>query len=96
MDFLAPLPNLYGYFYHTFNDRIAARGYAGYFSLAYEDIDGELVTANASIDYHLGERFFVGLGYTFIEVDVTEEQNLTTQIYDLDFSGPQLSVGWRF
>jgi hypothetical protein len=96
VDFLAPWPNFYGYFYHTFNDRIAARGYAGYFSMAYEEIDGKLSTVNVSVDYSLGESFFIGLGYSIINVDVTEDQGRTEQIYDLDFTGPQISVGWRF
>ncbi|MEM9303947.1 MAG: hypothetical protein AAGE01_17665 [Pseudomonadota bacterium] len=95
-DFLAPLPNLYGYLDHQFTDRLSLRGYAGYFSLSYDDYDGELTTANLTLDYRLGEQIGIGAGYSLLNVDVERENSRTTEVYDVDFNGPQVFLTYQF
>jgi len=59
-------------------------------SLNYENYQGDLLRANAVIDYRPFENFGLGLGYNFSELNVTREQRLHSESFDMDFSGPIL------
>jgi hypothetical protein len=91
-DLLAPLPNIMLFGTYAFNEKWAVSGRVGWLSLNYEDYQGDLLRANAVIDYRPFENFGLGLGYNFSELDVTREQRLHSESFDMDFSGPILYI----
>jgi hypothetical protein len=87
---LAPLPNVMLFGTYAFNKEWAVSGRVGWMSLNYENYQGDLLRANTVIDYRPFENFGLGLGYNFSELDITREQRLHSESFDMDFSGPIL------
>jgi hypothetical protein len=77
---------------YALNMEWAVSGSVGWMSLNYEDYQGDLLRANAVIDYRPFRNFGLGLGYNFSELDVVHEKRLHTDSFDMDFSGPILYI----
>lgn len=93
---LAPLPNIMLYGTYAFNESWALSGRAGWMSASYGDYSGELLRANASIEYRPIKSVGVGLGYNFSELNVERKQRFTRETFDIDFSGPLFYISGGF
>ena len=91
----APLPNvsLIGGF--TLGDQVYVRASAGYFSLNYNEYDGELLSVRAGIEWRPFDRFGVGAGYQYVQMDLQVDNSRSDEKYEIDLYGPFvfLSVG---
>jgi len=93
----APLPNIFVRGGHRFGDSFYLLGTLGYFDLKVDDIEGELITARAALEWRPGAgRFGVGVGYQFVDMVVAEESDERFERYDMEFYGPVLFVGVGF
>lgn len=95
-EILAPLPNVMAYGTYAFNQKWAVNGRVGWFSMNYEEYEGDLLRANASIEYRPIRNMGLGLGYNFSELEVTREQRFHSEEYNLDFSGPLFYIKGGF
>lgn len=95
-DFIAPVPNLYAYGAYAFTDRFLIRYGAGWMSLSYGDFDGDLLTANATLEYWPFQYVGLGLGYRYLKVDVDYDPGNKKEKYDVKLPGPvfYLTVGF--
>ena len=85
---LAPLPNIMMYGTYAFNKQWAVNGRIGWLSMNYDEYSGDLLRANTSIEYRPIKNLGLGIGYNFSELDVTRDQALHSERFDLNFSGP--------
>ena len=85
---LAPLPNILIYGAYAFNKQWAVNGRIGWLSMNYDEYSGELLRANTAIEYRPIKNLGLGIGYNFSELDVTRDQLLHSERFDLNFSGP--------
>lgn len=92
----APLPNISLRAGHRFGDHLYLGGRAGYFSLTVGDIDGELVTARANLEWRPQRHFGLGIGYQYVSLDVEDDDGTVRDRYDADFYGPVLFVSAGF
>ncbi len=96
-DVTAPLPNFQIRGGHRFGDSFYLGGYLGYFALELDDVDGELITGTVFGEWRPGGgNFGVGLGYQFIDIEVTEETSSRTNKLDTEGTGPMLYVSVGF
>jgi hypothetical protein len=95
-DLLAPLPNVYATGAYGFTDRLVFRCGGGWMSLTYGDYDGELVFANAFIEYWPFKYFGFGAGYKYTSVDVNYDSGKKKENYEATLPGPTiyLKVGF--
>lgn len=93
----APLPNISLRGGHRFGDSIYLGGTAGYFSLKVGDIDGELITVRAHLEWRPGAgNFGLGAGYQYVDINVSEKTSDRTKKFDMEFYGPVLFVSLGF
>jgi hypothetical protein len=92
----APLPNILGYGTYAFTPRLSLEGSIGWFGLDYNDYSGNLVTIAANLEYRLTDHFGIGVGYNYIDMDLTIEQSRREDNYDLEYNGPVLYVSAGF
>lgn len=85
----APLPNITAFGTYAFTPKLSLEGSIGFFGLDYKDYSGELLTLNASLEYRVTERFGVGVGYTYIDMDLEIDKSAKDR-YELDYYGPAL------
>jgi len=95
-DFIAPFPNLSAYGAYAFTERFIARFGGGWMSLSYDNYDGSLYFASASLEYWPFQYVGFGLGYRYISVDVDYEPGNKKETYDVKLPGPMfyLTVGF--
>lgn len=93
---LAPLPNIMLYGTYAFNNKWAVNGRVGWLSMNYEEYSGDLLRANASLEYRPLKHLGLGIGYNFSELEVTRDQKLHSESFDLDFSGPMFYIKGGF
>ncbi len=96
VDLTAPLPNVLGYGTYAFTPKLSLDGSAGWFGLNYDDYDGNLLTLAANLDYRLTDHFGVGVGYNYINMDLTINKSNRKDKYDIDYKGPVLYVTASF
>ena len=87
-DLLAPLPNLYFFASRALKDNILLHLNGGWMSLTYDDYDGNLFFARASIDYRFKKHFGIGGGYSYYDFDVEYDPGGKVETYDVKFHGP--------
>lgn len=51
-----------------------------------------LVMAN----YSISQRWALGVGYQFVDLDLEVDRTDYVQVYDIDFAGPMAFVRFRF
>ena len=91
-----PLPNILGYGTYAFTPRLSLDGSIGWFGLDYDDYSGNLISLNANLEYRLTDHFGIGVGYNYIDMDLTIEQSRREDNYDLEYNGPVLYVSAGF
>jgi opacity protein-like surface antigen len=96
VDLTAPLPNVLGYGTYAFTPKLSLDGSVGWFGLSYDDYDGNLLTLAANLDYRLTDHFGVGVGYNYINMDLTIDKSNRKDKYDIDYKGPVLYVTASF
>jgi opacity protein-like surface antigen len=96
VDLTAPLPNVLGYGTYAFTPKLSLDGSVGWFGLSYSDYDGNLLTLAANLDYRLTDHFGVGVGYNYINMDLTINKSNRKDKYDIDDKGPVLYVTASF
>ena len=93
---LAPLPNVLGYFHWNVADRWTLTTRVGWFGLDYDKYSGRMINMHAIISYGLTDNWSASLGYEFVDIDVTIEQERWVELYKLDFSGPMATLRYSF
>jgi opacity protein-like surface antigen len=96
VDLTAPLPNILGYGAYAITPKLSLEGGVGWFGLDYSDYSGKLVTLAASLEYRLTDHFGVGVGYNYINMDLTIDKSNRKDKYDLDYKGPVAYISASF
>jgi hypothetical protein len=96
LDTLAPLPNLLVYLHWKFAPRWNLVSRVGYFGLDYDKYSGQMTNAHAMVNYNLSQRWSLGLGYQFVDLDLDVDKKDYTQVYDIEFSGPMAYLKFNF
>jgi hypothetical protein len=89
---LAPLPNVMIYGTYALNEYLSLSGRAGWLSVNYKNYQGDLRRANATLEYRPFEHIGFGLGYNYSELNVVHEGSRLTETFNIDFSGPLLTL----
>ena len=91
-----PLPSLGLYGTLALTKKLSIGGRAGLFSIDIDEDEGDLQDFFASVDYFFTKNVGVGLGYKYINIDVTIKEDDYRQIYKIRQSGPvaYLSLGF--
>lgn len=96
VDLTAPLPNVLGYGAYTFTPKLALIGSVGWFGLDYSDYSGDLLTLAANLEYRLTNHFGVGVGYNYVDMDLTIKKSKRTDRYEIDYKGPVAYISASF
>ena len=92
----APLPNIFTGGAYAFKDNLIFRYAAGWMSLTYDDYDGDLVFARASLEFYPFRNFGLGVGYGFRNIDIEYETDSKEETYDIELPGPMFFLTSRF
>ena len=95
-DALAPLPTVGLYGSYALSPRWLLSGRVDYFSLDYDDYDGSLVNWVGAIDYRFTRSFGIGLGYRYVDYDLTATKAKFTGGVEYRFSGPMVYLVGSF
>ena len=95
-DALAPLPTVGIYGSYALSPRWLLSGRVDYFSLDYDEYDGSLVNTQVGIDYRFTRHFGIGLGYRYIDYDLTVTKPRFNGGVEYKFSGPMLYLVGSF
>jgi hypothetical protein len=93
---LAPLPNLLAYTSWKFAPKWILIARVGYFSLDYDNYSGGMINAHAMVSYSISQRWGLGVGYQFVELDLDVEETNFVEVYDINFSGLMAYARYRF
>lgn len=96
VDITAPLPNVLGYGTYAITPKLSVDGGVGWFGLDYGDYSGNLVTLVANLEYRLTDHFGVGVGYNYVDMDLTIDKSNRKDKYDLDYKGPVAYISASF
>lgn len=83
----APLPVFGLSFDHALAEKTVLSGSAGFFALNYGDYGGRLTDLQLTLDYYLSERFALGLGFNYVDVDVDISKDSWRGHLDWAFAG---------
>lgn len=89
-DTLAPLPTIGVYGAYAFTPKWLVSGRVDYFSLDYDNYDGSLTNAQAQVQYQFTRNFGVGLGYRYVDYDLSATDSSWTGNIEYKFRGPTL------
>lgn len=95
-DILAPLPNLRLQGFYAFTPKWAVAATLGWLSAKYEDYDGSFAYLHARTVYRVTERFGLGIGYQFLNVDLTVDKAHGEAGFDVEFKGPAVYLSYSF
>ena len=95
-DILAPLPNIRAQGFYAITPRWAVSGAVGWLSANYGDYDGGFTYFHGRTLYRFTERFGVGVGYQYVDVDVEHDGERGNSGFDIQFSGPTASLSYSF
>ncbi|MEH6584220.1 MAG: hypothetical protein V7754_19975 [Halioglobus sp.] len=95
-DILAPLPNLRVEGFYALTPKWALISTFGWLSLNYEDYDGSFAYVHARANYRMTERFGVGLGYQYLDMDFSVERDRGEAGFDIQFNGPSVHLAYSF
>jgi len=96
VDLTAPLPNVLGFGTYAFTPKLSLEGSIGWFGLDYQDYSGDLVALSANLDYRLTDHFGIGVGYNYLDMDLTIDKSNRMDTYDLIYKGPVVYVSAGF
>jgi hypothetical protein len=95
-DILAPLPNLRLQGFYAFSSKWALTATVGWLSLNYEDYDGSFSYVHARTTYRLTERFGAGIGYQYLDMELTHDRQRGEAGFDIQFTGPAAYLSYSF
>lgn len=84
-DVLAPLPTISAYYKHAFNDKWAVLAGVGWLSANIDEYDGEILSARLSVDYWINDRWGLGAGYNYVDLDLTVDKAVFDQLYEVQY-----------
>ena len=96
LDTLAPLPNVLAYVSWKFAPRWMLTARLGYFTLDYDKYSGDMTNAHCMVSYSLSQRWALGVGYQFVDLELAVDKTDYVQIYDIDFAGPMAYARFYF
>ncbi|GAB3272021.1 outer membrane protein [Parahaliea aestuarii] len=72
----------------------------GWFGLSLDisggDVEGDIVTANAYVEYSFTDNLSAGLKYTYFDMDIDIDKERWDGGVEFEYSGPQVYLGLRF
>ena len=86
-DVTAPLPHFGGNFGYAFNEKFGVNLHIVGLALEVNDIDGSIVDAGATLDYHFTDNFGVGAGVRYFNVDVEARDDDLTGKFEFEYLG---------
>ncbi len=95
-DLVAPLPNISVGYKQAFGNEWLARIDAAWLSASIDSYRGELIVAEAALEYQITSRIGAGVGYQYNSVDVKRTKSDIISTYDVRYSGPSLYLIWNF
>lgn len=93
---LAPLPTLSAYYKHAFSEKLAFRVNTGWMSANINQHDGSIFAADISIEYWPSDSWGLGVGYAFVNIDLTVEKPDFDQRYEVTYDSFFGFVTWGF
>jgi hypothetical protein len=96
VDLTVPLPNILGFGTYAFTPRLSLDGSIAWFGLDYNDYSGNLVVLAANLEYRLTDHLGIGVGYNYIDMDLTIKKSSRKDDYDLEYNGPVFYVSAGF
>jgi hypothetical protein len=92
----APLPNISLLAGHRFGDSVYLAATIGYFALKVDEIDGELVSARAGLEWRPTRHVGAGIGFQYLDINFDEDKGDRRLELDTESYGPVLflSVGF--
>ena len=84
-DALAPLPTLSFYYQHAFNEKWARMIDASWLSANIDEYDGEIIAARVSVEYWINDNWGLGAGYTYVDLDLTVDEPVFDQLYEVQY-----------
>lgn len=87
---LAPLPTVGLYGTWGIGPKLEANGRVDYLSLNIDDYDGELINAQAGINYYITRNFAIGAAYRYVRYRVGVEKELWNGRMLYELNGPAL------
>jgi hypothetical protein len=84
-DALAPLPTLSLYYKHAFNEKWAWMADLSWLSANIDQYDGDILAARVSLEYWINENWGLGAGYTYVDLDLTVDESVFDQLYEVQY-----------
>ena len=95
-DILAPLPNLRAQGFYALSPKWGLAVTLGWLSAKYEDYDGSFAYLHARTMYRFTERFGVGVGYQYIDADLSHDRDKGEIGFEIQFDGPAAYLAYSF
>ncbi|MFT5333748.1 MAG: hypothetical protein ACJAUG_000768 [Halioglobus sp.] len=95
-DITTPLPNLRMEGFYALSPNWALISTIGWLSLDYDDYEGSFVYAYARANYRITERFGLGIGYQYLDMDFSVDRDRGEAGFDIQFNGPSVHLGYSF
>lgn len=93
---LAPLPNLRASGFYAFNEDWSVWATVGWLSANIDNIEGSFEYAHLRGQYQITDGLGLSLGYQYVGVDVQENRERGTNLFDLEFTGLTAAVSYAF
>jgi len=93
---LAPLPNLRMQGMYAFSSRWAVSATTGWLSLNYQDYEGSFAYISGRLSYRVTDRFGLGLGYQYLNMDFSARRKHGDVGVDIKFNGPSAYLLYSF
>jgi hypothetical protein len=84
------------YYKHAFNEKWAFVTDVNYFGLTIDDFDGNVFAARASLDYWFNEHWGLGAGLSFVDIDLTVEDEPFDKLFDVQYNSYFLYLTYGF
>lgn len=95
-DITAPLPNLRVEGFYALSPKWALISSIGWLSLDYDDYEGSFIYVHARASYRITERFGLGIGYQYLDMDFSVDRDPGEAGFDIQFNGPSIHLGYSF
>lgn len=92
----APLPTLGFYGAYAFSPKLLLTGRIDFFGLNYGDYSGHLRALNAGLQYQLFNNVGLGVGYRYIDTDLSVSKPNLRAEFSEKYSGPTVYVNFSF
>jgi len=87
---IAPLPNLGLFGTYALTDRFNIQGSFGYIGASYENWSGDSLSFTALAEYWLSDRFAIGLGYQYLDINIEHKGSTFEDKVDVTWQGPTI------